>query len=389
MRQSGLLVIVAGSLFAAMPALAQGGGNYGRAGFNIADASGDNSLRIGGAAQFTYNASFRDDSVVGQNNDLAVGFENPLTRVRASGTIGTRDLGYKIQLTALSDGGFAIDDAFADYSYGNGVNVRIGQFNLPVLREVVIGAEDRLGSDFSINSRFFGQGYSQGVQVGYTAEQFRIMGALSDGAATDNTAFTSGQEADIALSVRAEGLVIGSNWDQFNNYTSWRGASDNALLVGGALHYQTGGETAGTTEADVLLLTVDGSWEGPGYNITGNFNYRNVDVPGGDTTDFGFLLQGGYFFTDNVEGFARYELIINDDAPAGVDDSNSFLFGGVNYYVFAESNAAKFTGQIGYAFNQTNGLVTAGGPGFELGNALLGQAEDGEFALQLFFQVVF
>jgi hypothetical protein len=389
MRQSGLLVIVAGSLFAAMPARAQGGGNYGRAGFNIADASGDNSLRIGGAAQFTYNASFRDDSVVGQNNDLAVGFENPLTRVRASGTVGTRDLGYKIQMTALSDGGFAIDDAFAEYSYGNGVSVRIGQFNLPVLREVVIGAEDRLGSDFSVNSRFFGQGYSQGVQVGYTAEQFRIMGALSDGAGTDNTAFTSGQEADIALSVRAEGLVMGSNWDQFNNYTSFRGASDNALLVGGALHYQTGGETAGTTEADVLLLTVDGTWEGPGYNITGNFNYRNVDLPAGDTTDFGFLLQGGYFFTDNVEGFARYELIINDDAPAGVDDSNSFLFGGVNYYVFAESNAAKFTGQIGYAFNQTNGLVTAGGPGFELGNALLGQAEDGEFALQLFFQVVF
>ncbi len=389
MRQSGLLVIVAGSLFAAMPALAQGGGNYGRAGFNIADASGDNSLRIGGAAQFTYNASFRDDAVVGNNNDLAVGFENPLTRVRASGTVGTRDLGYKIQMTALSDGGFAIDDAFAEYSYGNGVSVRIGQFNLPVLREVVIGAEDRLGSDFSINSRFFGQGYSQGLQIGYTSEQFRVMGALSDGAGTDNTTFTSNQEADIAISLRAEGLVMGSNWDQFGNYTSWRGASDNALLVGGALHYQTGGETAGTADANILLFTADGSWEGPGYNITGNFNYRNIDLPAADQTDYGFMLQGGYFFTDNVEGFARVEQIILDDAPAGVDDSLTFLFGGVNYYVFAESNAAKFTGQIGYSFNATNGLTAAGGPGFELGNALLGQADDGEFALQLFFQVVF
>lgn len=386
MRQSGLLVIVAGSLFAAMPALAQGGGNYGRAGFNIADASGDNSLRIGGAAQFTYNLSSRDESAPGANDELAVGFENPLTRVRASGTIGTRELGYKIQMTALNDGGFAIDDAYAQYDYGNGTFVRIGQFNLPVLREVSIGAEEHLGSDFSINARHFGQGYSQGVMVGYSAEQFRVMGAFSDGAATDGTAFTSAQEADFALSLRVEGLVMGSNWAQFDNYTSWRSTGDNALLLGGALHYQTGGETAGTTDADAFLITFDGQWEGPGYNITGNINYRTVEPGvGADTTDYGFMIQGGYFFTDNVEGFARYESVFFDDAPAGTDDNVNFLFGGVNYYVFADSNAAKFTAQLGYSVNETTNLT-----GTDLGNALLGQpGNDGEFALQLFFQVVF
>jgi hypothetical protein len=386
MRQSGLLVIVAGSLFAAMPALAQGGGNYGRAGFNIADASGDNSLRIGGAAQFTYNVSSRDESTPGANDDLAIGFENPLTRVRASGTVGTRELGYKIQMTALNDGGFAIDDAYAQYEYGNGMFVRMGQFNLPVLREVSIGAEDHLGSDFSVNAYRFGQGYSQGLMVGYAAEQVRFMGAFSDGAATDGTAFNSTEEADYALSLRVEGLVMGSNWAQFDNYTSWRSAGDNALLVGGALHWQSGGETAGTADQDILILTLDGQWEGPGYNITGNFNYRNVEATAGDATDYGFLLQGGYFFTDNVEGFARYEGIFIDDAPAGQDDNINFLFGGVNYYVFADSNAAKFTGQIGYCMNETAAL----GAGSTLGNAMLGQPNsDGEFAFQFFFQVVF
>jgi hypothetical protein len=222
--------------------------------------------------------------------------------------------------------------------------------------------------------------------VGYAAEQVRFMGAFSDGAATDGTAFNSTEEADYALSLRVEGLVMGSNWAQFDNYTSWRSAGDNALLVGGALHWQSGGETAGTADQDILILTLDGQWEGPGYNITGNFNYRNVEATAGDATDYGFLLQGGYFFTDNVEGFARYEGIFIDDAPAGQDDNINFLFGGVNYYVFADSNAAKFTGQIGYCMNETAAL----GAGSTLGNAMLGQPNsDGEFAFQFFFQVVF
>lgn len=404
MVQSRTLVVVAGTLGFVASAFAgntdlvadagarlsyQGGGTYGAQGFNIADASGNNRLTIGGAVQTRFNINVRDDSVVGDTNDLTTGFENSLTRLRASGTVGTSQLGYKVQATFSSfDGVAAIDDAFGTWDFQNGWNLKFGQFNLPVVREIMVGAEDHLGSDFSVTSLFFGQGYSQGIQVGYTGEQFRAMVAFSDGAATANTTFDSDLEADYALSLRLEGLLMGSNWNQFNTYTSWQSEAGDSVLLGGAVHWQDGGETGGTSDTEVLLYTVDATWEGPGYNLTGVFYGNSVETTGGDQDNFGAMLQGGFFFNDQLEGFARYDGFFLDDTVF-VNDNVNFLFAGVNYYVLPETNAAKFTAQVGYALDDTNELFGAGGLAGSNNNGFLGQADDGEFAIQFQFQLVF
>jgi hypothetical protein len=405
MVQSRTLVVVAGTLGFVASAFAgntdlvadagarlsyQGGGTYGAQGFNIADASGQNRLTIGGAVQTRFNINVRDDSVVGDQNDLTTGFENSLTRLRASGTVGTSQLGYKVQLTLsdLSDGFAQIDDAFGTWDFQNGWNLKWGQFNLPVIREIMVGAEDHLGSDFSVSSVFFGQGYSQGLQVGYSGEQFRAMAAFSDGAATANTTFDSAFEADYALSLRLEGLLMGSNWNQFNTYTSWQSEAGDSVLLGGAAHWQDGGETGGTSDTEVLLYTLDATWEGPGYNLTGVFYGNSVETTAGDQDNFGFMAQGGFFFNDQFEGFARYEGFFLDDTVF-VNDNVNFLFGGVNYYVLPETNAAKFTAQLGYALDDTNELFASPQLSGSNNNGFLGQADDGEFAIQLQFQLVF
>lgn len=367
----------------------QGGGSYGGNGFNIADASGDNRLTLGGAIQTRFNLNFRDDGVVGDQEDTTTGFENSLVRFRASGTVVTRQLGYKVQITfSGSDGVGAIDDAYGTWDFGNGWQAKWGQFNLPVVREIMIGAEDHLGTDFSVTSLFFGQGYSQGLQFAYTDQMWRAMFAFSDGVGTANTNFDSGAEADYAISARVEGLIVGNDWDRFNNYTSWQSTSGDGVLLGGAIHFQDGGETGGTSDTQVLLYTIDAQWEGPGYNVTGAFYGANTDVGGGaDRNDFGFMVQGGFFFNSQVEGFARYDGLFLDSDFAATDNVN-FLFGGINYYISQESNAAKFTAQIGYAFDDTSDVF--GGPlSGSYNNGLLGQPEDGEFALQAQMQIVF
>jgi hypothetical protein len=377
--------------------LAQGGGDYGNAnGFRIMDASGNNSLTVGGALQFRYNISLRDDNTNPNDQDFTVGFTTPLTRLRASGTVGTRELGYKVQATfGGSDGVGAIDDAFATWDFGNGWQAKMGQFNLPVVREISIGAEDHLGSDFSIFSQVFGQGYSQGLMATYSEDQFRVMLAFSDGAGTANTDFDSGNEADFAFSIRGEFLALGNDWNMFNNYTSWQNTNGDNVLVGGALHYQTGGSTGFTSDVDNLILTVDATWEGPGYNVTGAFAYANTDFGGGgDRSDFGFMLQGGYFFNPQTEVFARYDGIYFDDdaVPAGLDETANFITAGVNWYLFPESNAGKFTAQAIFALNETNGtLFGGGGTVFDDGNtnALLGDSEDGEVGIQFMWQTIF
>lgn len=405
MVQSRTLVVVAGTLGFVASAFAgntdlvadagarlsyQGGGTYGAQGFNIADASGNNRLTIGGAVQTRFNINVRDDSVVGDTNDLTTGFENSLTRLRASGTVGTSQLGYKVQAT-FSDlsGGFAqIDDAYGTWDFQNGWNLKFGQFNLPVIREIMVGAEDHLGSDFSVSSVFFGQGYSQGIQAGYTGEQFRAMVAFSDGAGTANTTFESDLESDYAFSLRLEGLLMGSNWNQFNTYTSWQSESGDSVLLGGAVHWQDGGETGGTLDNEVLLYTIDASWEGPGYNLTGAFYGNTIETPGSSQDNLGAMIQGGFFFNDQFEGFARYEGFFLDNTVFTNDEAN-FAFVGVNYYVLPETNAAKFTAQLGYALDDTDELFSTPQLSGSNNNGFLGQATDGEWAIQLQFQLVF
>lgn len=363
----------------------QGGGTYGADGFNIMDASGNNRLTIGGALQFRYNASFRDNAPA--NEDTAVGFGTPLTRVRFSGTVGDKALGYKVQLTAGEDGTFALDDVYASWDFGNGFKVMWGQMNAPVLREVVVGAENKLGSDFSVGAQTFGQGYSQGIAFSYSAEKFRVMGALSDGAQSANTDFFGGDdiEADYSISLRAEGLLIGTDWAQFNNYTSWRSASGDALLLGGAVHWQDGGSTGNTVDQSLLLYTIDASWEGAGYNISAmGYGSRTEPAAGTEFDDFGVTLQGGLFLTDQFELFARYDGIFFDEDRGLVEENQNFLGAGANYYVFADSNAAKFTAQLNWALDPTSGA-----PVQIRDSGLLGSADDNEIALQLQFQLVF
>lgn len=386
--QSKMLMLVAGtSLSLAASAFAQGGGTYtADTGFNIADASGDNRLTIGGFAMFRYNASFRDSDSVGDQDDLTLGFNAPTTTLRASGTVGDRNLSYKIQSTFGQDGVGVIEDAFAEYAFGNGWSVRWGQFNLPVVREVVIGVEDHLGADSSVTSQYFNQGYSQGIQLGYTTDSFRFMGAVSDGAFTSNTNFDSDLEADYAISARGEFLVVGSDWARFNNYTSWQNSEAGALL-GAAIHWQSGGETGGTSDVDILLATVDFTYEGAGWNATAVGYYQKVDAQGStDVADFGFMLQGGIFVSSQWELFGRYDGLFLDDSGTTTEDTLNFLTLGANYYLFQDSNAAKFVVSGIYSFEDTTGFLdgTAAND-----NGLFGQGKDGELALTVQAQVRF
>jgi hypothetical protein len=374
-----------------------GGGTYGASGFNISDASGNNTLTIGGTLQFRYNLSFRDDSAVGDTADVSNGFSAPITRLRAQGTVGTKDLGYRIRGNfAQSDGVQVLEEAFGTYNFGNGWTATWGQFTLPTVRENINDSELFLGGGYSILSEFFSQGFSQGAMLTYEAERIRAFAAFSDGIASANTNFDSGLEADYALSLRLEGLLSGDTFSRFNDYTSFRSTSGNHMLLGGAVHWQDGGETNATTDQQLLLYTVDFAWEGPGYNISAAFIGQNIDPAGGtDRDDFGLNVQGGYFFSDNFEAFARLDALFldSDSVVAPADDTQLYLTVGGNYYLFADSTAAKFTAQVGYSLdNPGTGTTSPTGSAF-LGsgttNGFMGQNDDGEIALQLFAQVTF
>lgn len=366
--------------------------------------AGSNTLYVGGLAQFRYNQDFRSDKV-GDSDDFTHGFNIPNVKLRFWGNVYDQNLKYKIQGRwgdTEGESSFTLEDAFSWYEWESGLWVKWGQFKLPILREELVANEHQLAVARSITNDVFSQGWSQGVELGYQTEQFRIMGDFSDGWRTANTDFNSANEADYALTARVEFQAMSTDWTRWDDFTSWRG-SDSGLLIGAAVHWETAGETGDTVpgnpnDVDFLLYTLDAAFEGNGWNLYAAFIGSNVDPEfGRDTDNFGVIFQGGVFVTEQVELFARFDWLSVDEKITTPDLDPSdyyFLTGGLNYYISPNSHAAKFTANITYAFEQTNNLPS-GLPG--LGGAfvpntsaqVLGDGDDGEISWAAQLQLMF
>jgi len=364
-------------------------------GFFIGDGTGNYTLQVGGDTSFRYNASIRDDVSVGDNEDFTNGFSTGFTRLRFMGNIWSKDFQYKIQLTndgqTDGSGSFGLEDAWGKYSFGNEFSVGFGQAELPLIwQDWGVDVPFQLLADQAIATSIFSPGYSQGVWFDYSADMFRVVGAFSDGAATANTTYNSAAEADYALTLRVDVKAMGSDWNRFSDETSFQSQTETALRIGGAVHWQSGGETGGTIDQDILVYTLDAQIEGGGWNVFAAAYGSTVDSTAGDSDLWGGVLQGGIFVTDQVELFARWNAIFFDSDSGAGDDDIHFAEAGVNYYVSPESHAFKVSGYAGYAFNDTTSIFGAGGlldgttrAGF------LGDSEDGEIVIGAEASVLF
>jgi len=363
------------------------------------------TLRVGGQLQFRYLMNFRDDdNTIGARagDDFEPGFQTRRTKLWFGGNIVNEKWKYYVRgAFDRGDGGsFNLEEAFVNYEFGSGVYAKFGQFKSQFLREENVSSTKQLAVERSVTNEIFNQDYSQGIEMGYKADAWRMSAAFTDGFGSRNTDFTSTAEADWALTGRAEFKLAGADWDQFDDFTAQQGGKFGALL-GVAVHYQDSANSAnpGDIDSQYLSYTFDISVEGGGWNAFGAFVGRNQDTRGpvgaGDndaTDDFGAVIQAGVRVAANTEIFGRWDGIFLDEDTVGDDEDNlHFLTFGVNQY-FA-GHAAKGTLDVVYALNETGNLVGAsafsngGFPSTSTG--LLGDSEDGEVVVRLQFQLLF
>lgn len=399
MSQTKLISIVAGMAFSGVAfagtdgmelradaagrtsALAPAAG-YNNGFFEIGDGA-NNTLRIGGTTTWRWNMSFRDDESVGDQDDMVTGFNGPVQRLRFHGTIWDKALSYKI-VGDFSDenpggGALTLQEAWGAYDLENGMTIRWGQQNVGLHRENLVDQEFQQGMGRSVVYTAFSSGYVQGVQFTYAADMFRIVGGFHDGIGSQNSDFTSGAEADYALNVRVEVQAMGNDWNRWNDFTSFKSAADNGLLIGAGVNWQSGGETGGTADVDAFDYTIDAAFEGQGFNVFAALYGQHIDA-GGEIDNFGAELSAGFFVSDQLEIFARYEGIFLDSDAFGDDADCHFLSAGINYYMSPDSHAVKFTGQVGYAFSDTDVLFGTGGiiGSSSTRTGFLGDSEEGE-----------
>ncbi|USN98453.1 MAG: hypothetical protein H6810_09790 [Phycisphaeraceae bacterium] len=400
--------------------LLQGAGEG--SGFSVTSGDGASTLNINALFQFRYVADFRDSSKTGPegvigNSDFTHGFEIPRARMDFSGNLVNDQITYRIsadwgeQRDTTGANYFGVTWAYGQYAFESfdGAFIRWGQFKAPIFWEELVDPEFQLAGDRSAANLYFNQGYTQGIMFGYEADAWRGYFSVNDGVRTIGTNYNGAGEADIGLTARAEFKFAG-DWSRFTDFTSWRN-SDYAGKIGGAIHWETYGDTgpaggasahpaalASATGGDLILYTIDAAVEGNGWNVSGAFmgSWSEPDGAGStSSSDFGANVQAGVFVTDQVELFGRWDAVFLDDnrfAPAStIDQDLHFLTFGVNYYVIPESHAVKASLELLWALNDNTaafGILPGSGGAFNPAS-FLGQNDGDEVAVRGQVSVLF
>lgn len=295
--------------------------------------------------QIRYFANMSDGTPSG--DDLTTGFQISRARVTISGDVTDR-IGYTVMFEGDRDGGvMSLVDGYITWQLTEQTLLTAGQGRVPFSREQMTSSSRQLTVDRSITDDVFAHDRSQLVKLRWRNDTVSIEGAISDGRTADNLEYTDPEEADIALSARFDYLPEGT-FRQFNDFSGFPG-TEFGVLLGGGVHWQTGGETGiGPTEdLDIFALTADAGAEGDGWSVFAAGHYQQTDDAGTEFDDFGLLVQGGVFIADNTELFARYDHVFPDGSR---DNDGEFrtITAGVTQYLTPASHTVKVTVEFMY-----------------------------------------
>ncbi|MEZ6243992.1 MAG: porin [Phycisphaerales bacterium] len=365
--------------------------------FFLADDSGDHRLDISAQLQIRYQGTFRDadPAVIGADNDVTLGFVMRRTKLRLDGRDRSGRLSYKlVGAFSRSLGMLALEDAQFTLGLSDDWSLTLGQFKAPLLREELVSFSSQLTSDRSVTTGTFTATWTQGVQLAWSSDRARTSAMVSDGLKQVNTSYNAVGESDFAITARAEVLLgKAGDWKRFNDFTSWRGSDFNAML-GGALNWQTTGDTNPSAasgagkDIDSLTLTTDLSLEGNGWNAFACFIWRRTDaaaMPAFD--DFGVIAQAGVFVCERTELFARWDAVFADAARGLAGDDLHTITAGLNYYFLPESHAAKFTANVLWFPEPANDLAGVVKPSDSF--PLLADAKGDQIAFVIQLQLLF
>jgi hypothetical protein len=329
--------------------------------FFLASPDGRFRLQLDGLMQVRWIWNYHDQPEFAADPDKYIhGWENTRTRLTFSGHVFGPDVTYLIRGDFARAGGTdVLQDAWIRYHLNDQWSVRVGQFRLPFNREELVLPQYQQVIERSLVNESLNIGRSQGIELLWTTRGSRLAIATSDGG-TDNfggfglvggapqNSPWSAPTAQWAVTARYENLIAG-RWEQFAQMTSPPG--DNfALMWGVAAHAQHGvfGVPGPRDEEYWVTFAGDVSAQFGGANLFASVIYSYIDDPDFDIFNaLGAVVQGGTYFTEKLEGYARLEYgwVSSDfDFP----DLWLLTIGG-NYYF--DGQDLKLSADIGFGLN--------------------------------------
>ena len=336
--------------------------------FFLASADGRFRLNVGGQMQFRWIWNYHDQAPA-----YVYGFENTRTKLVFSGHMFSRDLTFKVQgdfgaqpSAPGASGPNTLQDAWIRWMVNSDWSLRFGQFKLPYNREFLVDSMYQQVIERSLVSERGNLGRSPGIELTYGGRNRTFSVALSNGGEfnvapglviPDDVAnvplfvnSSSPLDTDYAVTARYQHKFAGT-WDQFRQLTSPPGEAF-ALLWGIAGHYQRNDPHSTGTARDHsswVAATTDVSVQWGGANLFSSFVWNYFDIPNNNVNTFAWTLQGGMYFTEKFEGYARFEwgrFIINGDPFQ--KDLVAVTIGG-NYYL--DGQDVKLSADVGFGLN--------------------------------------
>ena len=270
------------------------------------------------------------------------GFNLPATRLIIEGKV--HGVGYKVSGQWTDGNDFELKDAYGTFGLA-GLDLKFGQFKAPFMKEFLVDRSETLAADRSIVAYTFGQGWSQGIEVGKDFGRFDLRASYTDGF---NSANGAGVPNGYALTARA-GVDV-TDWWNLGAAISWNDLD--------------------TT--DYWTYTVDTGVNFGGLDLTAAYTGVNRDA--GD--DWAATFTASYFCMDNLQGFVAYEY----GELEGASENLSVATVGANYYI---NDNVKWTTDVGYALN---GI----GAGWNLADTGWNSSSDsGEYLVRTQLQISF
>lgn len=364
-------------------------------GFFIVSDDGNFKLKLGGQIQARWLHNDAAGDLQPQH-----GFEERRTKAKFSGYVGDPSWQYKLTHTWLRNGGSNMEDAYIAKTFEDGAWLKMGQFKGAFLRESIVSSGKQLGVERSMLDNAFTYGWVQGINYGWSNNDFKMDVQYLDGPNSANSqALGAGTDAWL---LRAEFKFGGASWKDFATLTSKPG-SEHGLLVG--VGYQTVNTDGATFEYGNAQIdksngwTVDVTWRGDGWNLFayGVETEGEVKATGVSQDSSGWLIQGGFLVNDHTELFVQIQEGTIDGNPIFLNaigtstGDMSALRTGFNYWPVAGSNAVKWTTDVAWAGSSLadgNGTGASSADWTSSGNGWRPMGED-QFLLRTQLQLLF
>jgi hypothetical protein len=191
-------------------------------------------------------------------------------------------------------------------------------------------------------------------QANYQAERQCFWLALSDTASGAKKDFPNNETTDVALTGRWEYQISGDDGLVWDDVVGRRGRARGLLLgLAGGYHVEEDASVFGS----VAQINADVSFNGDDYQamLAGSWTRRDPNAAS-SFSHYGLLLQGGYFFTKDIQVYGQYNLISPGDQPGNLETFNS-ITAGVSYFPFQWTNRWKFSAEMGHLFDALSDTI--------------------------------